>query len=90
MEVIHDKKQQKFYTLHEGKESYTLYRSADSSIMNFYRTYVPPEQRNRGLASKVVRAALQYAEENNLRVTPSCSYVEYFIMKHKEYQKLLV
>jgi uncharacterized protein len=89
MEIKHDKEAQKFYLVNEGKESYVLYRMQKNNIMNIFRTYVPPEKRNKGLAGKVVKAALDYARENNLKVIPACSYTEYFISKNKEYEDLV-
>lgn len=88
MEINHDKDQQKFYLINDGKESHVLYRMNDNNIMNIYRTYVPNELRHKGLAGKVVKAALEYAKENNLKVIPSCSYADYFIDMNKEYEDL--
>jgi len=89
MEIIHNKEQQKFYLEKDGKESYAIYFMHDSKTINILRTYVPPEMRNKGLAGEVVKAVLEYAKENNLKVIPTCSYTDYFIDKNKEYEKLL-
>lgn len=89
MEIKHDKEALKFFLVNGGKESYVLYRMLNNNTMNIFRTYVPVEQRQKGLAAKVVKASLDYAKENNLKVIPTCSYTEYFIENNKEYESLL-
>ncbi|MDO8548791.1 MAG: GNAT family N-acetyltransferase [Ignavibacteria bacterium] len=89
MEIKHDKDQQKFYTIRDGKESYIRYSMPDKETINFLRTFVPPEQRHKGLAGEIAKATLEYAKENNLKVIPTCSYVDHFIDQNKEYEKLL-
>lgn len=90
MNIEHDKEAQKFFLVNEGKESYVLYRMKNDSIMIIFRTYVPADQRQKGLAAKVTKAALEYADKNNLKVIPDCSYVNYFIEKNKGYKKLII
>jgi predicted GNAT family acetyltransferase len=57
--------------------------------MVFTHTVVPPELRGRGLAEKLVRAALADARTAGRKVVPQCSYVAAFIARHKEYQPLV-
>lgn len=52
-------------------------------------TFVPGELRGRGLAEQLVRAALEHARAEKLRVVPACSYVAKFIERHPEYRTLL-
>ena len=89
MEVNHDIDKQKFYMVVDGLESHLEYARMNS-ILNLNHTYVPNELRGKGIAGKIVKAALTYAEENNLKIIPSCSYVADYIRRHKEYQPLLV
>lgn len=89
MKIIHDKDQQIFYSIRDGKESYIRYSLPDKETINFLRTFVPPEQRHKGLAGEITKAALAYAKENNLKVIPTCSYVDHFIDQNKEYKELL-
>jgi hypothetical protein len=57
--------------------------------INLHHTFTDPALRGKGLAAQVVRAALEFAKENNLKVIPTCSYVHAFIAKNKEYQELV-
>jgi predicted GNAT family acetyltransferase len=57
--------------------------------MIFTHTFVPPELRGRGIAEKLVRAGLEHARSERLRVVPACSYVEVFMQRHTEFKPLL-
>ena len=47
---------------------------------------LPAEHRNQGWAEKVVEAGFRYAQENDFKVIPSCSYVSHaFLRKRKEF-----
>ena len=87
MEVVHDKENHSFVIKIENASSYVSY-SLSGKMMELYTTYTPQQLRGRGLAEKVVKAALEYAKENNLKVVPTCSYVRVFIQRHPEYKSL--
>lgn len=89
MNVVHDKQNSSFVLTIENLSAYVSY-SLDDRIMDLYITYTPPQLRGKGLAEKLVRAALDYAKENNLRVIPTCSYVRIFIERYPEYKSLTV
>jgi predicted GNAT family acetyltransferase len=63
------------------------YRRADDLLI-ITHTFVPPELRGQGLAEHVVRAALEFARAENLRVVPQCSYVDVFFRRHPEFADL--
>ncbi len=90
LEVKHDIQNQKFFILVEGREAYLRYIIGDNNSMNMIKTYVPPDLRNKGIAAKVVLKGMQYARENNLNVIPTCSYVETFLKRHKEFRDLVI
>ena len=47
-------------------------------------TEVPPALGGRGIAGKLVAAAVAYARSANLRVVPNCSYARSWLAKHPE------
>ena len=89
MEIKHDITNQRFYTMVEGREAYLQYLIVDKNVLNYYKTYVPNELRGKGIAGKIVEAALNYARENNLKIIPSCSYVDIFIERNKNFEDLV-
>jgi predicted GNAT family acetyltransferase len=84
-----NKEEKRFVIYAEGKEVYVEFEIKNNK-MDLDHTYTNPELRGRGLAAQVVRAALEYAKDNNLKVIPTCSYVSAFINKNEEYKKLVV
>jgi predicted GNAT family acetyltransferase len=58
--------------------------------VTFIHTFVPPELRGKGLAEQLVRAALDWARGEKLKVVPQCSYTARFIERHPEYADLLI
>jgi len=64
------------------------YRISGNTI-TFTHTEVPRSLRGRGIASKLVQAALEDARAEQLMVVPLCSFVASYIRKHPEYAPLL-
>ncbi len=87
--VRHDKGNQLFVTAADGKEAYLRYSLKGNDTIDFIYTYVPNELRGKGLAAVVVKEGFKYAEENNLKVIPTCPYVRTFLERHPEYQKFI-
>lgn len=88
MAVEHDRAGHRFRLPPERGEARLEYRDLDADTLEFYSTYVEPSQRGRGLASEVVRAALDHARAQGKRVRPTCSYVRAFLRRHPEYGDL--
>lgn len=57
--------------------------------ITFTHTGVPTELEGRGLGSQLVRAGLDYARENSLKVVPLCWFVAGYIERHPEYKTLV-
>jgi uncharacterized protein len=86
--VIHEKDNERFIIYTEGKEAFVEYTMIHNE-MNLYHTYTHPSLRGKGLAAQVVRAAFEFAKENNLKVIPTCSYVQAFVRRYNEYEALV-
>jgi len=87
-DVKNDKHESRFVMNVDGKEVYVIY-SEEKDTIELSSTYTPPQLRGKGLAEIVVKAALEYAKEKNLKVIPSCWYVAKFLEKHPEYKSLI-
>jgi len=57
--------------------------------MAIVHTHVPEELRGRGLAGRLVRAALDHARAEGLVVEPQCSYAADWLARHPEYADLV-
>jgi len=87
-EIKQDTEKDRFVTYVEGYEAVVEYTLKDN-VIDLYRTFTPPELRGKGVAGKLVKYALEYAKENNLKVIPTCSYVRGYIERHENYKELL-
>ena len=61
----------------------------DEKHIIFTRTLVPEAIEGQGVASKMVRTALSYAQDNGLKVIPQCPFVAGYIEIHPKYQSLV-
>lgn len=86
--VIHEQENERFVIYINDKEAFVEYNITED-VLNLYHTYTEPELRGKGLAAQVVRAAIEFAKENNLKVVPTCSYVQAFIKRNDEYKELV-
>ncbi|MEL6676837.1 MAG: GNAT family N-acetyltransferase [Bacteroidota bacterium] len=60
------------------------------ALIVFTHTEVPSSLEGKGIASKMARAALDYARESGKEVMPLCPYIAAFIRRHPEYQDLVM
>lgn len=88
VQVTHNAAAHRYEAVVDGHLSICEYEQADGRMV-FTHTVVPPELRGRGIAEKLVRAALADARAAGSKVIPACSYVAKFIERHKEFADLL-
>jgi predicted GNAT family acetyltransferase len=88
IEVRHDAAASRYEATVDGYLSICDY-VLEGDRMVLTHTVVPPELRGRGIAEKLVRAALADARSQGRLVVPACSYVAKFIERHQEYQDLV-
>ena len=86
-EVRRNEAQNRFETEVEGETAVLVYRLKGGKI-DLEHTIVPPAIERRGIGSALVRAALEHARAGDLRVIPSCPFVQTYLERHPEYQPL--
>ena len=86
--VTHNESRQRFEATVEGQLCVADYQLR-GNVMWMTHTGVPPAVGGRGIAAELVRVALDWAEAKGLTVEPSCSYVEVYMRRHPQTQKLL-
>lgn len=85
VDVRFDEAENKFYAIIEGKECVLKFRPVDVRVIDLYSTFVPPKLRGQQIAGELVEFALQHAKDHNLKVIPSCPYVQWYIDNHPEW-----
>lgn len=88
IDVVHDTFASCFEARIEGQSCRADYR-LDGGVMRIFHTEVAPALQGRGIAAALVRATLDYATANGLKVAPHCSYVRAYMRRHPDTHKLL-
>ena len=89
MSVEHDLVSHRFTVAGSGGTAVLAYTPAGSGLVELYSTFVPPADRGRGVAARLVEAAVQYARAEGLRIIPSCWYVAQWLRHHPEHADLV-
>lgn len=90
--VLHDAQRQRFHLTVDGlgcECDYRLDTGRQPPVMTLTHTGVPPALEGRGLAARLVAAALAHARDAGWRVVPQCSYVAVYMRRHPETADLL-
>jgi predicted GNAT family acetyltransferase len=86
--VTHHIARQRFEATVEGQLCVAEYQLR-GKVMWMTHTGVPSAVGGRGIAAELVRTALEWAGARGYTVEPSCSYVEAYMRRHPQTQKLL-
>lgn len=90
LNIVHNKEENQFFVLHEGKKSTLDYqKSDDGKTLDYLSTFVPNELRGSGIGEKLVIYALNYAKDHHFNIIPSCPFVQTIVKRHPEFQKLI-
>ena len=80
----------RFELMIEGKLSMIGYIMAEeNTTIVFTHTEVPEQFEGQGIASRLAKAALEFAKSKGLAVIPLCPFVKSYIHRHPEYQPLV-
>ena len=88
IEIRHHAAASRFEATVDGLLCFADYALVDN-VMRIHHTEVPRALEGRGIAGRIVRAALAHAEANGLAVEPWCGYVRVYMKRHPETQQLL-
>jgi predicted GNAT family acetyltransferase len=86
--VRDNRAEQEFELDVEGHRAIAAYQREGDTI-TFTHTLVPKAIEGRGVASKLIRAALDASRDEGLKVIAQCPFVAAYIERHPEYRGLL-
>lgn len=86
--VVHNAASRRFEISFEGRTAYSKYLRAGSRIV-IEHTEVPENLEGQGVASRIVRAALEFARNEKLTAVPLCPFTAAFVRRHPEFQDLV-
>lgn len=61
----------------------------EGDVVTFTHTVVPEAAQGRGVASRLIEAALADARASHLRIVPRCAFVARYVATHPETRDLL-
>lgn len=73
----------------EGQSAVAYYKLAPG-VITLTHTETPVVLRGRGIASRLVRGALEDARARGLKVVPKCPFVSAYMARHPEFGDLLL
>ena len=85
--VHNNEARQRFETTLEGHSNVLEYRQ-EGQVLRLVHTLVHPSLEGRGIASALVRSALDHARTHNLKVDPQCEYARAYMDRHADTQVL--
>jgi predicted GNAT family acetyltransferase len=89
MDIVRDNKaEHEFELVVDGHRAIAAYQLEDDTIV-FTHTIVPKAIEGRGVASKLIRGALDQVRDRGLKVVAQCPFVAAYIKRHPDTQDLL-
>ncbi len=82
-EITHQPEQKLFKMTMEGRTAFVQYRLLNGDL-DIIHTVVPKPLEGQGIAGALVKAAYEYALENNLKPKATCSYAVKWLERHPE------
>ena len=72
----------------DGEYAIIDYRQS-GNVVNLFHTEVAEPLEGHGVAATLVEKTLQYLEEHQLKMIPSCTYVQQYLHRHPEWNRLV-
>lgn len=88
MDIIDNKKASRFEVTVDGYLSVLNYIIREDALA-ITHTAVPIELRGKGIAAELTKKAFEFAEAHKLKIIPMCSYVNTFVRRYPEYERML-
>ncbi len=88
VDVRHNPAEHRFEATVDGLLCHCDYR-VQGNVMAMNHTEVPQALAGRGIAGRLVEAAIRHARDNAMRIAPRCAYVRDYVKRHPEVQDLL-
>ena len=88
MTISHNEDERRFECHVDGGLAFAAY-NRDGDRIIFVHTEVPEESEGKGVAGKIVAAALAYAREEQLQVIAQCAYVKSYLARHREWDDVV-
>lgn len=87
-EIRDNKAESRFELIADGELAAAYYKR-EPGVITFTHTETPLRLQGQGIASRLIRGALEASRAEGLKVVPRCSFVSAFMARHPEFNDLL-
>jgi hypothetical protein len=88
IELINNEAIHNFELFVNGHRAFIDYKTKDNKIYLIH-TEVPAELKGMGVAEALVEKTFNYIEQHQLKMVPLCSYIQIFLKRHPEWNRLV-
>jgi predicted GNAT family acetyltransferase len=86
--LVNNPGRHKFEMVVDGEHAFINYLKHGDAYYLIH-TEVPENLQGKGLAGALVEKTLKYLEENHFKMRPFCQYVQFFLKRHPEWNRLV-
>lgn len=89
IQLINNEPIHNFELFVEGYRAFIDYKTKGDKVYLIH-TDVPVELEGKGVAAAIVTKTFEYMEARHLKLVPLCPYVQAYLKRHAEWNRLLV
>lgn len=89
MDIRHDEREQRFYVEEQGKKCTLNYKELSEKLWSFVSTSVPENFSGRPILDEMIKYAINFVREHDIKILANCSDVQDFLVKHKDLKNLV-
>ncbi|WP_462265481.1 GNAT family N-acetyltransferase [Mucilaginibacter sp.] len=78
-----------FYIEEQNKRIAESRYMVTGDVMDIYHTQVSDEYQGKHLGDELIKTAVDYARQHQLKITPSCSFAGAMFGRHQEFRDVL-
>jgi predicted GNAT family acetyltransferase len=88
LELVKNVKENQFEMVVAGSTAIIEFKEFPGKIALIH-TEVPPAIEGKGVATAIIEKALNYIEQNNLKLIPLCPVVVAYVKRHPEWNRIV-
>jgi len=88
LEIVKNERENQFEMVVDGHTAIIVYKEYPGKIALIH-TEVPPVLEGKGVATAIIGKALNYIEQNNLKLIPICPVVVAYVKRHPEWKRIV-
>ena len=88
LELVKNEKDSQFEMVVDGHKAIIVYKEYPGKIALIH-TEVPPVLEGKGVATAIIEKALNYIEQNHLKLIPLCPVVVAYVKRHAEWNRIV-